>query len=138
MTADGLVNGYPLPIQFAHNMDDPRSPYCLMNQTGGGMGEQAALTARKHGFQTVEAYCNWIAADAAAILREPIETQLRRALRLRHLGLVRWMRTTFGMRTRIVRVIDSLGRRAGIQSRPDPTIWTNHRTRGQGVAGSNR
>jgi glycosyltransferase involved in cell wall biosynthesis len=127
MTADGLVNGYPLPIQFAHNMDDPRSPHCLMNQTEG-MGEQAALTARKRGFQTVEAYRDWIVADAANILREPIETQLRKFRRFRRFhdrSLVRlmgWMRARLAVRTRIARVIDSLGPRAGVQSRPDSTI----------------
>jgi glycosyltransferase involved in cell wall biosynthesis len=87
MTADGLINGFPLPVLFAHNMDDPRSPHCLMNHPGG-MGEQAALTARMRGFATPQSYAEWIAEDAAALLRDPVERQLRRALRLRDRSLV--------------------------------------------------
>ena len=81
MSKDGLINGYPLPILFAHNMDDPRSPHCLMNRPGG-MGEQAALTARKWGFATPQAYADWIAADAKEILRVPVAEQVRNWFRL--------------------------------------------------------
>lgn len=77
MSMDGLITGYPLPILFAHNMDDPRSPHCLMNRPGG-MGEQAALTARMRGFETPEAYGAWIAEDARTILRESLDLQFRR------------------------------------------------------------
>lgn len=78
MTKAGLINGYPLPILMAHNMDDPRSPHCLMNGPGG-MGEQAALTARNRGFTTPGAYGRWIAEDARRVLRDPVERQLRRS-----------------------------------------------------------
>ncbi|MDB5349030.1 MAG: hypothetical protein JWN86_277 [Planctomycetota bacterium] len=75
MTAEGLINGYPLPLLMAHNMDDPRSPHCLMNRPGG-MSEQAALTARKRGIKTPEEYAAWIRDDARQILVEPLKTQL--------------------------------------------------------------
>lgn len=78
MTTDGLINGYPLPMLFAHNMDDPRSPHCLMNRPGG-MGEQAALTARKRGFDTPEAYAAWIASDARSIIEESVAFQVWRS-----------------------------------------------------------
>jgi glycosyltransferase involved in cell wall biosynthesis len=74
MTRDGYINGYPLPMMFAHNMDDPRSPDCLMNRPGG-MGEHAALTARNRGFKTPEEYGEWIAADAAKMLTQSLEGQ---------------------------------------------------------------
>lgn len=89
MRSSGLINGYPLPILFAHNMDDPRSPHCLMNRPGG-MGEQAALSARNRGFATPEAYAAWIAVDAAEILRQPVEDQFREAMSWRNPGL--WTR----------------------------------------------
>ena len=75
MNTNGLIIGYPLPLLFGHNMDDPRSPHCLMNRPGG-MGEAAALTARRRGFKTAAAYEEWIAADAAKLLCDPIEEQL--------------------------------------------------------------
>jgi len=86
MTEDGFINGCPLPLLLAHNMDDPRSPHCLMNRPGG-MGEQAALTARKLGFKTPEAYVAWIAADARRGLAEPVALQLKRRRRERDRSL---------------------------------------------------
>ena len=77
MTRAGLINGYPLPLLQVHNMDDPRSPHCLMNRNSG-LGEHAALTARVLGFESAEAYGQWIAQDARQIQRDPIEIQLRR------------------------------------------------------------
>jgi glycosyltransferase involved in cell wall biosynthesis len=77
MTAAGIINGYPLPLLFAHNMDDPRSPHCLMNRPGG-MSDQAALTARKRGFTTPQQYAEWIAEDARAVLTDPLHAQLER------------------------------------------------------------
>jgi glycosyltransferase involved in cell wall biosynthesis len=97
MTLDGLIHGYPLPILMAHNMDDPRSPHCLMNRPGG-MGEQAAMTARKRGFQSPEAYGAWIAADARYVLTEPLDRQIENEY------LVRKERTLYGqVRKRFLR-----------------------------------
>jgi len=111
MSADGLVNGFPLPILFGHNMDDPRSPHCLMNRPGG-MGEQAALTYRVRGFETVESYADWLAADAAKLLRESVETQLRE---MRRMG----GRSLLGRaRRRIARMINSLKAKRGTQPGP--------------------
>jgi len=86
MTMDGYINGYPLPLLLAHNMDDPRSPHCLMNRSTG-MGEQAALTARVNRFRTPDEYVAWIAADARRILRDPISLQLERMQRERDRSL---------------------------------------------------
>lgn len=112
MRLSGLINGYPLPILFAHNMDDPRSPHCLMNQPGG-MGEQAALTARKRGFATPEAYAAWIAADAAKILRQPVEDQFRQAMSWRAPGL--WARA----RRKIGRTVRALLPTRGFGAAPE-------------------
>ncbi|PCJ30688.1 MAG: hypothetical protein COA90_08545 [Gammaproteobacteria bacterium] len=78
MTQDGLINGYPLPIIFAHNMDDPRSKYYI-NKNNGELGEHAALTARARGFVNVNAYAEWIAEDARNILIVSVKEQLKRA-----------------------------------------------------------
>lgn len=76
MTSDGYINGYPLPILFAHNMDDPRSEYCLMNKTGKIL-EHSALTARHIGFASPQEYGQWIARDAKNILTESISRQIK-------------------------------------------------------------
>jgi len=73
MTKNGLINGYPLPIVFAHNMDDPRSEHYVSD-----MGEYAALTSRVRGFETAEEYGAWIAEDAKNILIDSVEKQVRR------------------------------------------------------------
>jgi len=70
MSLDGLVVGYPLPLLFAHHMDDPRSEHCVMTRAGP-LGEYSALTARKHGFRSVEDYTKWIVADARERQRLP-------------------------------------------------------------------
>jgi glycosyltransferase involved in cell wall biosynthesis len=112
MTADGLVNGYPLPLLFAHNMDDPRSPHYLMDRSGG-VGEQAALTARMRGFETAAAYRDWIVADAAKVLRDPVDRQLREILRWNDRGpLGRARRGWLAIRARLARLIDSFEPRA--------------------------
>ncbi len=82
MTLDGYIHGYVLPPLMAHNMDDPRSDHCEMKRTGV-IGDTAALTARKRGFATPEAYADWIRADARSQLDTPFEDDLRRAMRAR-------------------------------------------------------
>jgi glycosyltransferase involved in cell wall biosynthesis len=59
MTLDGLINGYPVPPSFAHNMDDPRSPHWM-----SGDGKPGSLTARNFAFASAAEYAAWIAADA--------------------------------------------------------------------------
>jgi hypothetical protein len=76
MTRDGFISGFPVPISFAHNMDDPRSPHCRMNRPGG-WDEFAAYSARMRKFSGPVEYAQWIAADARRILETPIATQLR-------------------------------------------------------------
>jgi len=76
MTKAGLINGYPLPISFAENMDDPRSSYCRMNRPGG-WDQFAAYTARMRNFSGPEEYGRWIAADARMVLETPIREQIR-------------------------------------------------------------
>jgi Glycosyl transferase family 2 len=75
ITKSGLVSGFPLPMSFAHNLDDPRSPYCRMNRPGG-WDEFAAYTARMRNFSGPEEYGQWIAADAREILTTPIARQI--------------------------------------------------------------
>lgn len=77
ISSAGLISGFPLPMSFAHNLDDPRSPYCRMNRPGG-WDQYAALTARIRNFSGPEEYGRWIAADARAILETPIADQLYR------------------------------------------------------------
>jgi Glycosyl transferase family 2 len=72
----GMVNGYPLPISFAHHMDDPRSSYCRMNRPGG-WDEFAAYTARMRGFAGPDDYGKWIADDARTILTTPTAAQIK-------------------------------------------------------------
>lgn len=62
MTADGYINGFPLPIQFGHNMDDPRSEYYVPATTE--FGSPSSFTAHKLCFPTIERYVEWIEADA--------------------------------------------------------------------------
>ncbi len=76
ITRSGLVSGYPLPISFAHNLDDPRSPHCRMNRPGG-WDQFAALTARLHNFKGPDDYAEWIAQDAHDMLVTPIKDQLK-------------------------------------------------------------
>lgn len=75
MSVDGLVSGYPLPLLQAHNMDDPRSPHCLVG-LDEPLGAQAALTARRQGFRTGREYADWIAADALWRQERPFRSQL--------------------------------------------------------------
>jgi len=74
MTLDGLISGYPLPLAFAHHMDDPRSEHCLMSVTGTIEG-QASLTARKMNFKTIDDYARWIRADAIRRQVVPFDEQ---------------------------------------------------------------
>ncbi len=78
MTADGLINGYPIPILFAHNMDDPRSSH-YHSEKEGGIGLHGALTARVRGFKNAEEYGHWIAEDARNMLIKPVSKQVREA-----------------------------------------------------------
>ena len=77
MSLDGLVNGYPLPLLYAHNMDDPRSPINIKTKSGPLL-VNSALTARRLGFGSAEAYAEWIAADAYCRQKEPFTEQLKR------------------------------------------------------------
>ncbi|MCP4006757.1 MAG: glycosyltransferase family 2 protein [bacterium] len=92
MSLDGLVNGTLVPPLFAHNMDDPRSEYCLMRRDAT-IGKHGALSAQVRGFQTPEEYLEWIRQDAHSKLVTPVESMIREA-RLRRdrslLGRVRW------------------------------------------------
>jgi len=102
MSLAGMINGFPLPLLYAHNMDDPRSEHCLMRRSGT-IGAQAALTARKRGFETAEAYAEWIAADARKKIGTPIDVQLHQS-RLRRdrsvLGRTRQRLAGFARRLR--------------------------------------
>jgi Glycosyl transferase family 2 len=75
LTRSGLISGYPLPMSFAHNLDDPRSPHCRMNRPGG-WDQFAAYTARMGEFSGPEDYAAWIAKDARDILETSIADQL--------------------------------------------------------------
>lgn len=97
MTLDGLVNGYPLPIVFAHNMDDPRS-----KKYQNELGEHAALTARVRGFNSSDEYGRWIAEDAKNILNDTLKTQLKKAYSQRDQTLIGKIRRKLG-RTFLVR-----------------------------------
>jgi glycosyltransferase involved in cell wall biosynthesis len=74
MSQDGLIQGYPLPILMGHNMDDPRSPHCVM--TSGELQEHSAFTARRLGFASAEDYAAWIAKDAYIQLTVPCQRRL--------------------------------------------------------------
>jgi hypothetical protein len=78
MSLAGMINGFAMPLLVAHNMDDPRSEHCMMRRSKT-IGAQAALTARKRGFETPEEYTAWITADARKKLGTPMREQLRRA-----------------------------------------------------------
>jgi len=78
ITKAGYVSGYPLPIPFAENLDDPRSPHCRMNRPGG-WNEFAAYSARMRAFTGPEEYGDWIAQDARLVLTQTIAQQLRRS-----------------------------------------------------------
>lgn len=76
MTRDGFINGYPLPMPFAENLDDPRSIHCRMNRPGG-WDQFAAYTARMRKFSGPEEYGRWIAADARKLLQTSVADQCR-------------------------------------------------------------
>lgn len=77
MSIDGLVSGYPLPLLYAHNMDDPRSSMNIKTKSGE-LRSDSALTARKLGFTSAEAYAEWIALDARHRQEIPFEHHLNR------------------------------------------------------------
>lgn len=87
MSLDGLISGYPLPILYAHNMDDPRSPMNVKTKSGN-LGSDAALTARKLKFESAEDYAKWIAADARRRQEIPFDKQIERELLLRDHSLM--------------------------------------------------
>ncbi len=76
MTQSGLINGYPLPLMFAHHMDDPRSEHYIADKTGS-IAATGSATARRLGFESSEMYGQWIANDAKKTLEEPIREQLK-------------------------------------------------------------
>lgn len=76
MSLDGLVSGYPVPLLYAHNMDDPRSPMNVKTKLGS-LGADAALTARSLKFESAEAFGQWIAADALRRQTVPFDKQMQ-------------------------------------------------------------
>lgn len=76
ITRAGYITGYPLPLELAENLDDPRSPYCRMNRPGG-WDEFAAYTARMRNFKNPQEYGEWIARDARSVLETSIADQLK-------------------------------------------------------------
>jgi hypothetical protein len=72
-----MVSGFPLPMSFAHNLDDPRSPHCRMNRPGG-WDQFAAYTARVRKFSGPEEYAAWIAKDARDLIAGTIAEQMFR------------------------------------------------------------
>lgn len=74
MAFDGYINGYPLPILFSRNMDEPRSPYYFDST---GFGTHGPLTARVRGFKTTAEYVDWIEQDAKAQLIVPLQKQIQ-------------------------------------------------------------
>jgi len=76
MTQKGFINGYPLPLMFAHHMDDPRSEHYISNEVGS-IGATGSATARRLGFESPEMYGQWIADDAKKSLRKPVREQLK-------------------------------------------------------------
>jgi len=95
MTRDGFVNGFPLPIIQAHNMDDPRSMHYI-NRNDEKLGEHAALTARVRGFKNADEYGRWIAEDAKNILIGPLKEQLKKEYIQRDQSLVGKVRRKLG------------------------------------------
>ncbi|MGB3534778.1 MAG: glycosyltransferase [Microcoleaceae cyanobacterium] len=75
MSIDGLVSGYPLPLMYAHNMDDPRSPLNMTMQSGE-VKSDAGITCRRLGFDSPEDFANWIAKDALLRQKIPLDKQL--------------------------------------------------------------
>lgn len=76
MSVDGLVNGYPVPLLYAHNMDDPRSPMNVKTKSGP-LGLDSALSARNLKFDSAEAFGQWIAADALRRQTVPFDKQMQ-------------------------------------------------------------
>lgn len=87
MSLAGFVSGCPLPLAFAHHMDDPRSPECRMRTPGAVEGD-ASFTMRRLGFDSLERYAEWIAADARHYQVTPFSRQLRQARLRRDRSLV--------------------------------------------------
>lgn len=86
MSIDGLINGYPLPLLYAHNMDDPRSP--LNVKTKGILNSDSALSARMRGFTSAAEYAKWIADDAYCRQQQPFKKQLQLRLLARDRSLL--------------------------------------------------
>jgi len=76
MSLAGFVSGYPLPLAFAHHMDDPRSPHCLMRDPNHPQ-TQFSYTMQNFGFESLEEYGRWIAADARFFLQTSFADQIR-------------------------------------------------------------
>jgi glycosyltransferase involved in cell wall biosynthesis len=76
MSLDGLVSGYPIPLLYAHNMDDPRSPWNVKTKQGQ-LQSDSAFSARLLGFKSAEAFAQWIAADAHYRQAVPFARQLK-------------------------------------------------------------
>lgn len=83
ITKAGFISGYPLPMAFAENLDDPRSPHCRMNRPGG-WDQFAAYSARMRKFSGPEEYGKWIATDARETLVTSVDDQMKRFLPSRY------------------------------------------------------
>jgi glycosyltransferase involved in cell wall biosynthesis len=75
MSIDGLISGCPVPLMYAHNMDDPRSPYNLTMQSDT-IGSDAGITCRRLGFDSPKAFADWIAEDALIRQKIPFHQQM--------------------------------------------------------------
>jgi hypothetical protein len=93
MSLAGFISGYPVPLEFAHHMDDPRSPHCRMRDPKSSPDEWSYTMGHQR-FDSLDEYARWIEADARYYQETPFNEQLRIA-RLRRdptvLGRMKWM-----------------------------------------------
>ena len=75
MSIDGLISGCPLPLMYAHNMDDPRSRLNLTMQSET-ISSDAGITCRRLGFDSPQAFADWIAEDALIRQKIPFHQQI--------------------------------------------------------------
>jgi len=82
MTLDGLVSGYPLPLLYSHNMDDPRSPMNVKTKSGS-LNEHSALTARIAKFKSAEEFGQYLTKEAIRLQEIKFEEDIERERQLR-------------------------------------------------------
>ncbi len=82
MSLDGLVSGYPLPLLYVHNMDDPRSP---MNKErkSGPLQNDSALSARIGKFNSVEEFGEYLAQQAITLQDTQFEEEMEKQRQIR-------------------------------------------------------